>query len=93
MPPRTRRNEHMWNLRNWLLIVAISVLCFGLAACAADAPMEETSMEAEPAAEEAAAEAADEAAEESGDSDDGEQGEDAEDGGDDESASEGGASE
>ena len=81
----------MWNFKNWLLAIAIAVLCFGLAACATDAPMEETGMEAEPAG-------GDEGAAESGDHQEGEQdedpgGEEGEDGDEGESASEGGESE
>ena len=72
----------MWNLKNWLLFIAIAVLCFGLAVCASDAPMEESSMEAEPAGEEATAE--------SGDADEGEHSEDAEDGDEDSDGDENG---
>lgn len=85
----------MWNLRNWLLAIAIAVLCVGLAACAAEPPMDETGMEAEPEGGEAAAEGDD-----SHDGDEGEEhdgGEEDDDGdeiGDeDHSASEEGASE
>lgn len=64
----------MKNLRDWLLVIAIAMLCLGLAACATEAPTEESGMEAEePAAEEAAAEGGEsEAAEEGEDGDEGE---------------------
>ncbi len=39
----------MWNLKNGLLFIAIALLCFGLASCAAEELMQE--MEAEAPAE------------------------------------------
>lgn len=81
----------MWNLKNWLIAIAIAVLCVGLAACAAEAPMEEGGMEAEePAGGEAAAESADPQEGEEGEDSNGDEGEDA---GEEESASEEGESE
>ena len=67
----------MWNLKNWLVAIAIAVLCVGLAACAAEAPMEEGGMEAEEPAGEAAAESAEPQEGEEGEDSDGGEGEDA----------------